>query len=85
MKEIFLMAHLKTSCQRNYLQNFFHSSQIVSENFPLCLGPPGAAGGANCPLHQATANVKVSFGFSIRLVFINFFAFFRVFFGDLGF
>jgi len=35
VKEIFLMAHLKPSCQRKVsgISNFFHSSQIVSENF----------------------------------------------------
>jgi len=59
-----------------YLQNFSHTSQIVSRNFSLCLGLPAAAGGVNCPLHQATVNVKVSFGFSIRLVFINCFCVF---------
>ena len=32
------------------------------------------------PLHQATVNVKVSFGFSIRLVFINFFLHFSEYF-----
>ena len=58
---------------------------MVSEIFSLCLGLLVAAGRDNCPLHQATVNVKVSFGFRIRLAFINFFAFFRIFFGDLGF
>jgi len=54
-------------------------------------GQPAAAGGENCPLVPATVNVKLGpplglyFSFSILLVFSNFFAFFGVFAGDLGF
>jgi len=91
VKEIFLMAHLRTSCQRKVSPKFFPLLANSQWKFLRCLGLPAAAGGANCPLLEATINVKLGsplrlcFSFSILLVISGFFALFRVFVGDLGF
>jgi len=60
-----------------YLESpkFFQFLANCQWKFLTALGLPAAAKWANCPLHQATVIVKVSFGFSILLVFINFLRF----------
>jgi len=78
VKEIFLMAYLKASCQRKVSPNFFPLLANFQWKFSLCLGLSAAAGGGNCLLLQATVNVKLGppfslyIGFSIRLVFSSF-------------
>ena len=79
VKEIFLLAHLKTACQRKASPIFFHSLQ---RKFSLCLGLPAAAGGANCPLLHVTdvelgPPLSLYFSFSICLVCSRFLGGFR--------
>jgi len=92
VKEIFLMAHLRASCQRKESQKFFPLLANSQWKFLQCLGLPATADrGANCPLLPATVNVQLGpqLTYTSVLVFFWFsvvvFAFFRVFVGDLGF
>ena len=81
MKEIFLMAHLRTSCQRKLSPNFFPLLANSQWKVLWCLGSLATAGGANCPLLPGTVNVKLGpplglyFSFSIPLVFSSFLRF----------
>jgi len=91
VKEIFFDGIPESFLSKEGIPKIFPLLANCQWKFSLCLGLSAAAGGANCLLLQVTVNVKLGpsfclyFGFSIRLVFSSFFAFFEEFFGDLGF
>jgi len=91
VKEIFFDYTPENFLSRQDISKFFPLLAICQWKFLRCFGLPAAAGGANCPLLQATVNVKLGspfglyFSFSILSVFRSFIAFFGVFVGDLGF
>ena len=72
------------------ISKIFPPLTICQWKFLLCLGLPAAARGVNCPLQQATVNVKHGPELSLYLVIVFFwfsvlfFAFYEVFFGDYG-
>jgi len=84
------MAHLRTSCQRKVSSKIFPFLANSQWKFLRCLSLPAVAGVENCPILQATVNVKLGplLAYTSVLVFFWFlvvFTFFGVFFGDFGF
>jgi len=89
VKEIFFDGTPENFLSQEGISNFFPLLTNSQWKFLRCLGLPAAAKGASCPLLPATvilgSPLGLYFSFGILLVFSSFFAFFRVFVGDLGF